>query len=163
MDGDATEEKHQTSATNIGSNEKVQSALKNKKTPYNSVASTTNQHLHVNSPASATSDSTSKNGAVAFNKPIDIGEREDLANVESTTDSTKHSGESVSRGKSTWNVFLLTDKLDNLKGKLENGVKLNKEEIKEVKQFIAGLKYSASQLLQVAEEYEKLLDGKGSV
>ena len=59
--------------------------------------------------------------------------------------------------------FLLTDKLENLKEKLENGVKLNKEEIGEVKQFITGLKYSASQLLQVAEEYEKLLDGKGSV
>ena len=115
----------------------------------------------MNSLASAAS--TSKNGAVTFNKPIDIGERENLVIVESTTDSTKHSGEIVSRGKSTCNVFLLTDKLDNLKGKLENGVKLNKEEIKEVKQFIAGLKYSASQLLQVAEEYEKLLDGKGSV
>ena len=101
MDGDATEEKHQTSATNIGSNEKVQSALKNKKTPYNSVASTTNQHLHVNSPASATSDSTSKNGAVALNKPIDIEGREDLAIVDSTTDSTKHAGQIVYREKGT--------------------------------------------------------------
>ena len=59
--------------------------------------------------------------------------------------------------------FLLTDKLENLKEKLEIGVKLNKEEIGEVKQFITGLKYSASQFFQVPKEYEKLLDGKSSV
>ena len=65
--------------------------------------------------------------------------------------------------KSSWNAFQLTDKLGKLKEKLEKGVKLNKEEIEEVKQFIAGLKYSASKLLQVAEDYEKLLDGKSSL
>jgi hypothetical protein len=163
LDGDATEDKPQTSATNVGSNEKVQSASKNKKTPYNSVASTTNQQLHVNSLASPASDSTSKNGAVALNKPIDSEGRDDLPIVDSTTDSIKHAGEIDSREKSTKHDFLFTDKLGKLKEKLENGVKLNKEEIEEVKQFITGLKYSASKLLQVAEDYEKLLDGKSSV
>merc|ERR1739838_1297877 len=53
--------------------------------------------------------------------------------------------------------------IDALKVKLEKGDKLNDEEVKEVKQFVFGLKISASQLLKVAKEFEELLKKKTSV
>jgi len=53
--------------------------------------------------------------------------------------------------------------IDALKEKLEKGDKLNDEEVKEVKQFVFGLKISASQLLKVAKEFEDLLKKKTSV
>jgi len=52
------------------------------------------------------------------------------------------------------------NRISNLKDKLEDGVQLSSTEVEEVKQFITGLQLSASHLLQVAEEYQTLLDKK---
>merc|ERR1712106_934241 len=55
------------------------------------------------------------------------------------------------------------DRINSLKDKLEDGVQLSSSEVEEVKQFITGLQLSASHLLQVAEEYQTLLDKKAVV
>ena len=56
--------------------------------------------------------------------------------------------------------MLELNRISNLKGKLEDGVQLSSTEVEEVKQFITGLQLSASHLLQVADEYQTLLDKK---